>query len=43
MFELNVGTTPCSLTAADYKHLAELTEGYDLEIQNSASSTNAVF
>ncbi|KAL1931069.1 hypothetical protein VTP01DRAFT_10206 [Rhizomucor pusillus] len=28
MFELNVGTTPCSLTAADYKHLAELTEGY---------------
>jgi vacuolar protein-sorting-associated protein 4 len=28
MFELNVGTTPCKLTMADYKQLADLTEGY---------------
>ncbi|KAI8149970.1 skd1 protein [Fennellomyces sp. T-0311] len=28
MFQLNVGSTPCHLTPADYKHLAELTEGY---------------
>ncbi|KAI9299635.1 Vps4 C terminal oligomerization domain-containing protein [Cunninghamella echinulata] len=28
MFELNVGTTPCSLTMADYKQLADMTEGY---------------
>ncbi|CAO3619667.1 unnamed protein product [Cunninghamella echinulata] len=28
MFELNVGTTPCSLAMADYKQLADMTEGY---------------
>ncbi|CDS02833.1 hypothetical protein LRAMOSA00236 [Lichtheimia ramosa] len=28
MFQLNVGTTPCTLTAADYKLLADRTEGY---------------
>ncbi|KAI9012158.1 P-loop containing nucleoside triphosphate hydrolase protein [Phycomyces nitens] len=28
MFQLNVGSTPCSLTPADYKRLAEMTEGY---------------
>lgn len=28
MFELNVGTTPCTLTAKDYRSLAEQTEGY---------------
>lgn len=28
MFELAVGTTPCELTAADFRKLAELTEGY---------------
>jgi len=28
MFQLNVGTTPCSLTAADYKALGEATPGY---------------
>ncbi|KAG0178137.1 Vacuolar protein sorting-associated protein 4 [Apophysomyces sp. BC1021] len=28
MFALNVGTTPCTLTQADYKELAKRTEGY---------------
>ncbi|WFD33742.1 Vacuolar protein sorting-associated protein 4 [Malassezia cuniculi] len=28
MFELNVGSTPCNLTAKDYHELAKLTEGY---------------
>lgn len=28
MFELNVGTTPHGLTPADFRHLAEQTEGY---------------
>ncbi|KAL1703504.1 P-loop containing nucleoside triphosphate hydrolase protein [Schizophyllum commune] len=28
MFQLNVGTTPCQLTAADYKLLADKTDGY---------------
>lgn len=28
MFMLNVGTTPCELTSADYRTLAEMTEGY---------------
>lgn len=28
MFELNVGTTPCALTQADYRALAQKTEGY---------------
>jgi vacuolar protein-sorting-associated protein 4 len=28
MFKLNVGNTPCTLTEEDYKHLAEVTEGY---------------
>ncbi|KAG0273402.1 Vacuolar protein sorting-associated protein 4 [Linnemannia exigua] len=28
MFELNVGTTPCLLTAQDYQHLGQITEGY---------------
>ncbi|CEP09712.1 hypothetical protein [Parasitella parasitica] len=28
MFELNVGPTPCTLTQADYRNLAEMTEGY---------------
>lgn len=28
MFELAVGTTPCALTAADYRKLGELSEGY---------------
>ncbi|PWN49285.1 putative VPS4-vacuolar sorting protein [Violaceomyces palustris] len=28
MFELNVGTTPCSLTNKDYRQLADMTEGY---------------
>jgi hypothetical protein len=28
MFELNVGTTPHQLTPADFRHLAEMTEGY---------------
>ncbi|KAI8065933.1 P-loop containing nucleoside triphosphate hydrolase protein [Gongronella butleri] len=28
MFELNVGSTPCSLTMADYKQLGEMTDGY---------------
>ena len=27
MFQLNVGTTPCTLTAADYKLLADRTDG----------------
>ena len=28
MFLLAVGATPCELTQADYRHLAEMTEGY---------------
>ncbi|KAL1746770.1 P-loop containing nucleoside triphosphate hydrolase protein [Schizophyllum fasciatum] len=28
MFQLNVGTTPCQLTAADYRLLADKTDGY---------------
>ncbi|WEW60502.1 Vacuolar protein sorting-associated protein 4 [Emydomyces testavorans] len=28
MFQLNVDSTPCALTPADYKSLAEMTEGY---------------
>ncbi|KAI8381327.1 skd1 protein [Radiomyces spectabilis] len=28
MFALNVGSTPCHLTAADYKRLADMTDGY---------------
>ncbi|KAL8276529.1 hypothetical protein RQP46_011077 [Phenoliferia psychrophenolica] len=28
MFELNVGTTPCTLTQAEYRQLAAKTEGY---------------
>ncbi|KAK9379189.1 P-loop containing nucleoside triphosphate hydrolase protein [Kockiozyma suomiensis] len=28
MFKLNVGTTPCELTQADYRSLGEMTEGY---------------
>ncbi|KAH8551867.1 P-loop containing nucleoside triphosphate hydrolase protein [Umbelopsis sp. PMI_123] len=28
MFELNVGATPCTLTANDYKYLGDRTEGY---------------
>lgn len=28
MFELNVGTTPCTLTQADYRSLADQTDGY---------------
>lgn len=28
MFQLNVGDTPCTLTTADYRLLAEMTEGY---------------
>ncbi len=28
MFELNVGSTPCSLSKSDYKVLAEMTDGY---------------
>ena len=28
MFELNVGTTPCTLTKEDYRYLAERTNGY---------------
>jgi SpoVK/Ycf46/Vps4 family AAA+-type ATPase len=28
MFELNVGDTPHGLTPADFRHLAEQTEGY---------------
>lgn len=28
MFELNVGTTPHQLSPADFRHLAEMTEGY---------------
>lgn len=28
MFELNIGSTPCSLTADDLRELAEATEGY---------------
>ncbi|GAA98091.1 uncharacterized protein L969DRAFT_85984 [Mixia osmundae IAM 14324] len=28
MFELNVGTTPCTLTSSDYRDLADKTDGY---------------
>lgn len=28
MFHLNIGTTPCQLSQADYRALAEQTEGY---------------
>ncbi|KAI8984259.1 skd1 protein [Mycotypha africana] len=28
IFSLNVGSTPCTLTHADYKRLADMTEGY---------------
>lgn len=28
MFELSVGSTPCELTQADYRRLAEMSEGY---------------
>lgn len=28
MFELNVGKTPCTLTAHDYQYLGQVTEGY---------------
>jgi vacuolar protein-sorting-associated protein 4 len=28
MFLLSVGSTPCELTQTDYRHLAEMTEGY---------------
>lgn len=28
MFELNVGTTPCTLTQPEYRMLAQKTEGY---------------
>lgn len=28
MFELNIGTTPCTLTQADYRALAQKTDGY---------------
>ncbi|KAI8640030.1 skd1 protein [Parasitella parasitica] len=28
IFQLNVGSTPCTLTQADYRNLAEMTEGY---------------
>jgi vacuolar protein-sorting-associated protein 4 len=28
MFQLAVGTTPCTLTQADYRSLAEMSEGY---------------
>lgn len=27
IFALNVGSTPCTLTQADYKKLADMTEG----------------
>ena len=27
IFELNVGNTDCTLTSADYKELAEMTDG----------------
>jgi vacuolar protein-sorting-associated protein 4 len=27
IFKLNVGNTPCTLTQADYKTLADMTEG----------------
>ena len=27
MFELNVGKTPCCMTAQDYQHLGQITEG----------------
>lgn len=28
MFELNVGTTPCTLTQPEYRQLASKTDGY---------------
>lgn len=28
MFHLNIGTTPCHLSQADYRKLAEMTDGY---------------
>jgi len=28
MFELNVGTTPCEMSQADYRELADMTNGY---------------
>jgi len=28
MFELNVGTTPCELTQADYRELGQMTDQY---------------
>lgn len=28
MFHLNIGTTPCQLSQADYRALAEKTDGY---------------
>jgi vacuolar protein-sorting-associated protein 4 len=28
MFEISVGTTPCDLTAADYRRLGEMSDGY---------------
>lgn len=28
MFKLNVGTTPCTLTQAEYRALADKTDGY---------------
>lgn len=28
MFHLNIGTTPCQLSQADYRALADQTEGY---------------
>lgn len=28
IFELNVGSTPCTLTNKDYKYLGQITEGY---------------
>jgi vacuolar protein-sorting-associated protein 4 len=28
MFEISVGNTPCDLTAADYRKLGELSDGY---------------
>lgn len=30
MFELHVGSTPCQLTAKDYRELANKTDGYHL-------------
>ncbi|CAI2170179.1 12479_t:CDS:2 [Funneliformis geosporum] len=41
MFELNVGNTPCTLTLNDYKHLAEMTEGYDYHTATHFKSKEA--